>query len=1122
MVEKNTYLKQLRFDPGLLNGFIGKYLGNPRLVLLLLTTIIGVGLFSYFNLPRRLNPEVKIPIVVISAVLPGANPQDIESLITDPLENEVTGLSDVKEVTSSSRENVSVLQIEFNSGIDPEKARTDVQSAVDQAELPDDAQTPRVQAIDFENQPVWSFALTANGDAPSLTKFARLLKDELEELDTIESAATSGLEEEEIRIEIDPAKVVNYNINPAQLSQAIKSATGSFPAGNIRTDNSTFALTIDPTVTSIQDLRELKLNINNTVVPLGEIATISEQGKPNVTQSYFASHNTEPERTVRFDIFKTDTANIDKAQHDAEEKIDELLKTNPQFKIETISNAAELIDEQFSHLLRDFTITVTLVFIVLFLFLGLRQAIVSFIAVPITFLISFAVMKATGISLNFLSMFSLLLSLGLLVDDTIVVISAMTSYYRSGKFTPLQTGLLVWKDFFIPILTTTLTTVWAFMPLLLSGGIIGEFIKSIPIVVSSTLLASLFVAMLITLPLMIILLKPNLPERVKILLRIILFLSLLAIFFIIVPKGPILILEILALIIFLVITASVRMAMVKKSKVFIEEKKRSSKVIREVPRYIDSGIISFHNIGMRYKGMLKKILISPTARKRTIVMVIIFSVFSYLLLPLGFVKNEFFPNSDEDYIYASVELPAGTNVTTSKEEAIRLLNEFRSNPNIEYTIADIGSAFSAESGGNSGSEANNILFSLVLPKDRDQSSITTAQEFREKYATYPKGKITIQEVSGGPPAGADIQIKLFGDDLNELQKYATKVEDFLETQKGVVSVDRSIKPGTGKLVFIPDTTRLAQNNVSLDQVGLYLRTFASGFTLDSVKFAESGSEDKDISLRFGKQPEFVENLQSLSIPTQTGPLPLMSLGSVEIKPNPTLITREGGKRTISITAGVEPGFTPTELNAKLETYADEGLNLPTGYTWATGGVNEENQNSVNSIMAAMLLSFVLIIVTMVIQFGSLRKALIVMLVIPLSISGVFIIFALTNTPLSFPALIGVLALFGIVVKNSILIVDKIHANEEAGIEFVESIADASESRLEAIALTSVATIMGLIPITLSDPLWRGLGGAIIAGLAFSGTIMLFFIPVVYYYWFAPRKGRKNVTRKTPTRAKLSR
>jgi len=211
-------------------------------------------------------------------------------------------------------------------------------------------------------------------------------------------------------------------------------------------------------------------------------------------------------------------------------------------------------------------------------------------------------------------------------------------------------------------------------------------------------------------------------------------------------------------------------------------------------------------------------------------------------------------------------------------------------------------------------------------------------------------------------------------------------------------------------------------------------------------------------------------------------------------------------------AAVTEGFVIADINKKLEEHADS-LNLPAGYGWATGGANEENQRSVTSILQAMVLSFLLIIITMVLQFHSFRRALIVMLVIPLSISGVFIIFALAQIPLSFPALIGILALFGIVVKNSILIVDKILINQETGMEFTESVADAAASRLEPIALTSLCTIAGLIPITISDPLWQGLGGAIIAGLTFSGTIMLFFIPVVYYLIYNPYKIKSRIIRK---------
>ncbi|MDQ5901059.1 MAG: Acriflavin resistance protein, partial [Patescibacteria group bacterium] len=649
------FLKKLRFDKNLNNSFVAKYLSNPRLLILFLLAIIVVGTSSYFSLPRRLNPEINIPIIVVSTVLPGASPSDVESLVSEPLESTVTGLSNVKQVNSTSRDNVSVLQIEFESGIDTEKARTDVQSAIDQVDLPEDAQAPRVQKIDFENQPVWSFAVIGKGDSASLSQFSKTLQDELESTASIKDVQISGREVEEISVEIRPEAVALYGINPITLSQSIRSAVSSFPAGSVRTDNSNFSLNIDPTITSIEDVRNLQVSVNGSYLPLSSVAQISQKSKPNQFSSYFANHEVNGEKTVTFNIYKTETANIDKAVHDAEQKIEEVLAPyNGQFEVLTITNAGEEINEQFNHLIRDFLLTTALVFVALFVFLGARQAIVSLFAVPLTFLISFTVMRMLGISLNFLSMFSLLLSLGLLVDDTIVVISAMTQYFRSGKFTPLQTGLLVWRDFLIAIITTTLTTVWAFLPLLISTGIIGEFIKSIPIVVSTTLIASLVVAMFVTLPLMIILLKPSIPSRVVIFLRILLVVILLSIFFIIVPKGPTLIFAIFALVLFLFVTANVRLALIRRSRAYYKEVQKENKLVKNAPNYIDSGLISFNTIGRKYRKLLTRLLEKKESRRMAIIMVVIFSLFSYMLVPFGFVKNEFFPSSDQKYLYLSV------------------------------------------------------------------------------------------------------------------------------------------------------------------------------------------------------------------------------------------------------------------------------------------------------------------------------------------------------------------------------------------------------------------------------------------------------------------------------------
>mgnify|MGYP002336286274 CR=1 FL=1 len=534
----------------------------------------------------------------------------------------------------------------------------------------------------------------------------------------------------------------------------------------------------------------------------------------------------------------------------------------------------------------------------------------------------------------------------------------------------------------------------------------------------------------------------------------------------------------------------------------------SAKTKKKFNEYMEQGIISLQRIEYHYSRFILRILNSKNARKKIIIMVVIFSIFSYILVPLGLVKNEFFPKSNGNNLYLSVELPSGTNITSTRDEGVKVLKALNHVPESEFSLLTLGSGYNPFGGGSS--SQNNFLVTVKL-KDKEERKLNSseiAEELRNKFKDYNVGKLSVSEESGGPPTGADIQIKLFGPDLATLDEYANEVENFLKKNPGATNVDKSIKQGTSKIVFVPDEQKLSQAGLTSDAAGFWLRLFATGIKIDSLKTDEDLNISEDITLRMDSSSSKAEDISSVSIPTQVGILPLSSLGNLELQANPTLISREGGKRTISITASVKKGYTIPQVNAELEKFANGDLNLPSGYSWTTGGANEENQQSVQTIYQAMIISIILIIITMVLQFNSFRKAIIVILVIPLSISGVFIIFALTQTALSFPALIGVLALFGIVVKNSILVVDKITANIKTGMEFTESIADAAASRLEPIALTSICAIVGLIPITISDPLWRGLGGAIIAGLTFSGTIMLIFIPVVYYITFKPKNIKK--------------
>lgn len=1107
---EQSYLQRLQFTPQMAHSFVAKYVANIRIVMLLIISISLLGFVAYTNLPKRLNPEVKIPIVTVATVLPGASSEDVEKLLTIPIEDQVRNLKGIDTVSTTSIENISIMTIQFVSSVDGDEAKDDVQSAVDGASLPQNAQDPSVRLLDFEDVPVWTFALSGSNNYPDLMRSAEQLRQQIDDLSRVDRVNTTGFDKQEVTVQIDPAKLSQFQISPFQLSDALRKARASYPAGRVVSGTNTFALSVDPEVEDIADIRNLQLNIDGRVLTLGEVATVRQQSVPNQAETLFVDHHNEPKSAVVFYIYKTTASDITAAGDQVKAEVDSFLATHPELTITTLSNTSEDINTQFADLIGEFRSTIILVFITLLLFLGLRQATISLLTVPLTFLSAFFLMQFLGMSINFLTMFAFLLSLGLLVDDTIVVVSTMTSYYKSGRFTPLQTGVLVWKDTIIPIWSTTITTIWAFVPLLIASGIIGEFIKPIPIVVTVTMLSSTAIAVLITLPLMVVLLKPSFPHRLVVLFKVLAYLLALGLVVAVTSSNPLFGLILVTYIVGSALTLYVLPQLWKKTRLKVRQLFKQNHTVQRAQKFFhhfqDHGVINVEHFGNAYRTLMLRILAKKSSRRAVIAGVVIYSIFSFALLPLGFVKNEFFPKEDAQEIFINFELPAGSRLDQTQPYARPLLAEFIQLPGVEFVTAEVGRAEGSNSISSSlGDSANNIHFSLRLAEKeaREHTSLEIAEMARTKFKNYQGGKVTVIENSeGGPPAGADLQIQFSGDDLNQLGDYADQMVEYLQSQPGVNNVQKSIKESTSKIRFVPNQSLLAENGVSLDTIGFTLRMYASGFPLDQMNFDESTTDKTDIIFRTQTGYSDLAGLGQLEVTNSRGlTIPLSALGTFKVDTNPTSIARENFKRTITVTAAVSQGNSIPEINTQMEQFADT-LNLSNGYAWKTGGVNEENQKSINSILQAMGLSAILILVTMVIQFQSFRQAVIVLIVIPLAVSSVFLAFALTGTPLSFPALIGVLSLFGIVVTNSMFIVDKINLNLQEKMGFNEAIADAGASRMEPIILTKLSTVLGLLPITLSEPLWRGLGGAIISGLLVASTIMLLFIPVLYFEWMS--------------------
>jgi multidrug efflux pump subunit AcrB len=1097
-------LDQLSLDDETRTGFIAKYFRNIRAVVLISLLLSGIGLMSFLTLPRELNPKIRIPMVFVNTVLPGADSTDVESLVTIPIEDALDGIDGLQKISSTSGTGISTIVLEFASGIDPEKAKADVKSAVDTvSSLPDDAKTPVIQVLDFQNQPVMEIAVTHTGSENSLTDSAQELKRRLKEIPGVREVSDSGLLRNNISITIRPEILTQEHLSLNELSQNIRESLSDLPAGIIGSDGLSLALGMNSRTDSVESLRDLPIRVGERVRPLSEIASITEEPLTTDNAVSAASPRFEPKRAVYLRIFKADTADITVTGEKIKE---ELARSERDLGLQSsiVLDGPDQIDRQFGDLTRDFLITIGLVLLLLFLFFGIRQSIIAALSIPFTFLVTCTIVQMLGLAINFIVLFSLLIALGILVDNTIVITAAFTSYFRTKKFTPIETALLVFRDFRGVIFATTLTTIWAFVPLLLSTGIIGEFIRAIPIVVSTTLIISAFAAIFLILPIIATLFGPAMPRRVSIFLRALTIVAIIIGILFLVPSKVLAFDMILWVgVIYFGWKLFVREYLPKISKFH-----RFQTISVFLKNFADHGLLSLDPIALRYEQFILRLLASKKARRKTFVIVVGVALFSYLLMPLGFVINEFFPKTDEDLLFVGIKLPIGTTADQSEEAGFKALEKIQDIPEIVVATAEVGRSIPTDNQGNS-SDPNQSLVSIRLTphQKRARSVFDIEQEVREQLKDFEYGEVSVAVLSGGPPAGSDIEIQLHGTSIETLDPLAESVADYLMNQPGTSNVRITPENGSGKLAFHPDNAMLARQGISKSAILPFLRAGSfEGLTVkDDLRI---GNAPDGISVVLKLSPDRFTDpsiFGAISVPNAEGKRVMLStLGSFSLEPSSSSITREDGKRTLTVSAGLAKNVSVSEANKKLLTFADS-LSFPEGYGYTTGGVNEENQKSVRSILLAMVLSSFLIFSTMVLQLGSYRKAMIVLLVIPLAVSGVFFFFALMKIPLSFPALIGVLALFGIVVNNSIIMVDKINKNLDAGMPVDKAVSDGAASRLEPILLTALTTIVGLIPITLSDPVWQGLGGAIIAGLLLSGFMKLFFIPIIYHAWFSERK-----------------
>lgn len=1110
----HKYLEKLSFDPLLRKTWLNFFVENFRVVILLIILISIWGIFSYTQLPVESNPEVKIPIAVVVVPYPGASPSVVEELVTKKVETGIAGISGIKKITSTSANSISSVVVEFEADQNLDDSIRKVRDQVSnlQKDLPSDTQDAQVREISFDDRPILTIALSGPFDGFTLRNYADKIKDELEKNPGIREVNITGGDEHEFSVAYDPQKLANYGISASQANQLIAATNQAIPSGNFEGQEYSFAVRTDARFYDAKALAKIPVfhAQNGAVVLLSDIATVQEQAIKKTNYSRLSKNGQAPQNSVTLSVVKKAGGSIIDIADFSKQKTEEMLKTFPSgISYDTPTDFAKQIRHDFNQLTHDFLLTLGLVFGILLLIVGLKEALVAGLAIPLVFFVSFGVMQMTGITLNFLSLFSLILALGLLVDDAIVVVSATKQYMKSGKFTPEEAVLLVLNDFKIVLTTTTLATVWAFLPLLMATGIIGQFIKSIPITVSVTLIASLLIALMINHPLAAIL------ERIRLTKKIFLFniLSLFALVaFGIMLKSSIG--YVIAAIAIVAIFALLRWfekggkQKLIANKILTEKEWADDNLIKQklakqgnredatLSSKFIHGIIHFDLLIPIYEKFLRMILVTKKRRLLTLFAVLIIFA-AALAMPLsGIVKSEFFPASDQETIYVNLEAPIGLNLSQTDKLISTVEQKLLTYPEVTNFATTVGSAMGADGNGGNGSHLASIIVSIKPKENRSIASYDLAEKMRADFKQTENAIVTVDSPKGGPPSGAAFQAQISGDDLQVLDKIANDLEPKLNSIDGVVDSKISLKNAPAEYTFALYPQKMELYGLNASSVGVALRMAISG--TEVTKVFRDNKELKVIA-RFdeNKIPD-LESIQNLQLLNQQGqPVFIKDVAKIELTPTVDSIMRINQKRTVVLTAGTKGTTSATQVVSAFQEKIKNEYALPKGYTITYGGENEQNTESVLSIIRAMVLAAMLIISTLIIQFNSFKKATIVLVTLPLALIGVFFGMAIFGLPLSFPGLIGILALFGIVVKNAIILIDKINLNIKSEIPFEEAIIDAGKSRLEAIFITSICTIAGIIPITLSNDLWKALGSAIIFGLLISSFLTLFIIPVMY-------------------------
>jgi len=1019
---------------------------RPLTTILIFVALMVVGLYSLSRLPVDLYPEIELPFLTVITSYPGASATEIESNVTDVLENQLNTISNLKEITSVSSDNSSMVFLEFEYETNLDEAANEIRDALNFVVrfLPEDAEDPTILKFNSSMMPIIFYAITADESYAGLEKILdEKVVNPLNRIEGIGSVGIAGAPGREIYVEIDPRKLEAYNMTVEQVGSILMAENLNTPAGYLEMGDLDYPLRVQGEFEGSHVLKNLVIgSYNGSNIYLKDLAVINDTVADTKLEERING-----ELGMRMFVQKQSGGNTVKVAREVRKTLRELEKDlPPDVQIRPIFDSSEFITGSINNLTNALLFAGIFVVLVVLFFLGRwRATFIVVLTIPVALIVAFIYLFLSGNSINIISLSSLSIAIGMVVDDAIVILENITRHIER-KSRPREAAIYATNEVWLAVIVTTLTVVAVFLPLTFVGGLTGVLFRQLGLIVTLTTVTSTVAAITLT------------PTLSSLLLRL-------------------------------------RTNNKPKRKLSYENT-------------IKKGLDRFEGF---YESTLRWSL-----RHKTVVSLSAILVFAGSMSLLSFVGTEFMPEADQSQISATIELQTGTRVDETQGVALQIDSILTSDfPEVELVSSSTGT----DEGVNfatmfSNTGTHTIIYTIALSDvdERERTVWDIAEALRQDLQKFPEiinYQVTTGDGGMGGFGGNNIEVEVYGYDISESNIIAEELAEKIGRVEGAKDVQISRDPSKPELQIVLDQDKMAVHGLTTAAVSSAVRNRVAGMT--ATRLRQFGDE-YDVVVRLKEEARnSITDVMNISIMNGQGQsVKLVEIAEIKEYWSPPNIEHKNRERIVTVSA------TPYnralgDIAADIEAVIAE-TDTPAGISVQMSGTIEEQAESFADLGLLLVVSLVLVYLVMASQFESLKMPLIIMFSIPFSFAGVAIALFITGTTLNLIAGIGAIMLIGIVVKNAIVLVDFINLQRDRGLELYEAVAVSGRSRLRPVLMTSVTTILAMLPLAISvgegSEIWSPMGVSVIGGLIFSTMVTLVLVPVVYVI-FARRGARKK-------------